>query len=220
MDFPKNLSYLRPMNFKSGFYIICILCGILFQDCSCTDDEVIPYVQFDSEFLNFVDYKTGSYWIYTELNSGKTDSSYVRYNTKSTLLSSTLPSKIVNTDLLSMEIVMRDTSWKGQSVVYDDNGTYRFSYYLSDSITGVNNETYDDVPLMKNAPPVSHGDFSSIKYLSSFKIQGIQYNNVKVFKSTSNTYFKSIYWVENIGIIKKDLKDGTKWELLRSGISN
>ncbi len=66
---------------KRSFSAIIILCVVaLFSNCNKTKHLPVQELDVDTAVTSPFNYKPGSYWIYTDTMSGRTDSFYVRAN--------------------------------------------------------------------------------------------------------------------------------------------
>ncbi len=181
----------------------------------CKKSDTTFYTPLSQEFLSYFAFPTGSWWVYKEINTGKTDSFYVQaYSIQN--------------------IFDKKTKSAGQSASYEIIGNSYHSwgtggsllgnvdsiqYLYSDNYYGVNGFNYSSERFLYPAWPGKKRTIINISsHFVSINIQGSFYHDVYVTAYTYQAYLnpiKSEYYCKNVGVIRREFYDGTIWELTK-----
>ena len=181
---------------------------------SCIKDSPPDvHVPLPPEFLSYFNFPQGSWWVYKEIKSGKTDSFY---------LDKFVIEKADNQYGDHLYYQYFSYHFTGQS--YSIHGTGQHlpddpnskEFYYSESF----DESYQ--PRSVFVYPSTIGGTGNIlfkisSHFDSLAIQGYVYKDVYV-TADSNVYnnpLKSEYYCKNVGIIRREFFDSTVWELTK-----
>ena len=173
------------------------------------------YTPLSQDFLSYFAFPKGSWWLYKEINSGKTDSFYVDYykisNQKSTKGG-------INAQTLDYELVGEKYRAGGGAAAGEKiNDTIPYTY--GETYYGTDGLNYSSLRFLYPAWPGKKGNNIYIsKHLDSINIQGKLYYDVFITAYTSQSYenpIKSEYYCKNTGVIRREFYDGSIWEVIR-----
>jgi len=182
---------------------------------SCKKEN--PTYRLDPIFREYVIFPIGSYWVYKEINLGKTDSLYLDNQTinvtdKLYKYKSEFARQAFNSSYNQIGFV----GW----CYATDTTSSSISYYkeqLRISETGIDKVFFKG----KIGEDFELGGSTITKYealYDTLSVNKVVYNQVRVYtilKQSFDKQTKRVYYAKNVGLIKKELFNGEVWELKR-----
>jgi hypothetical protein len=196
-------------------YLVFISIIIAFAACKKHDDK--EYVPLNTQLKNSYSFKEGSYWIYRDSLSGRTDSFYVtnysNYNSTNTLYSE----EVVAVEITQYNIGTQVSDSSHWMLVLKTGSTIDLEGYCWPLNKGfVNNDISSDYPFINT---------TGVIVFPTYSIQNISYSNVAAIfycPGISSTNSSLIYLKDSIGIVKNCLNFDTlhyAWLLQRYHIN-
>ena len=183
----------------------------------CKKSDTTFYTPLSQEFLSYFAFPTGCWWVYKEINTGKTDSFYVeRFNIEN----QSDPKGGANHQSLIYNLNGgKYYSHGGGGATYSKKSDTSIEYSYVESYYGVNGFYYSSQRFLYPAWPGKQGSVLNIsKHFDSINIQGSFYHDVYSSGYTSQAYLNPIkaeYYCKNVGVIRREFYDGTIWELTK-----
>lgn len=201
---------------------LLLLCMVVTLFLSCKKDpppEKTAYFM-DEEFLDCTIFKPGSWWVYQKDTATPKDSVFV-----------------LKSELNNVAPDTADYSWQRSTVqykssLYNDTIT-SFGELVESTFTYYSKQTRTSLPASEaleffSLKPVGYVlDLSpslKLRYdtVTDALIDSIPYNNIKIFQNlanpTNSKLPKELWYVKNVGVVRKELFNGEIWFLLRYNI--
>lgn len=197
--------------FNSRILLILLLPLLLGSNC-CKKNKKTYYM--DQEFKDYIVFNSGSYWVYQDsLDSSKIDS----------------------VTLTSQEIEIVETKHFDfdYEAIYQNYYSTKSTYLTNGNVIGGELDKTNLSSYIFSIGGITHffsqasiGEINDVEllyenYLDSININNNAFNKVKIFKFQEDyisNYPEKIYYSSHVGIIKKEMYDGTVWELIRYNI--
>lgn len=193
--------------------------------CTCRKSPPKPQYVMSQEFKDYTLFKNGSWWVYNRANSTDTDTmtvikrdveiadpSYISYKWEQYLLH--LKSTYYKNDTI---ILLGDVS----SPLDFDTDYSRYLY--STSFSSFLITFFSNKPLKYRLSLYDNMETEYREFHNSITLNGITYNNVKVFEIFSRVPIdqrlpRVIHYAKNIGIVRKELWNGQVWNLVKQNV--
>jgi hypothetical protein len=205
-------------------FLFFLLVPFLFK-CSCQKDKVYPTYYMDQEFKDYCVFPVGSYWVYEDSASKSIDSISV-YRSEISMIEKS------NKHSYNYEQFFMGTT---RSSTTDTTFAYGLPSYSQDKFyvyrEGFNNSfLYDYVKFFSikdTGYVLGYSETSTLKYDSnsdSTVINNKKYYRIMKFSNlfSSNPPYaeeKRIFYSSKIGIIRRELRNGQVWNLIRYHIN-
>jgi hypothetical protein len=200
---------------NNRLFIFSLFFILLFN--SCKDKEQYVYY-ISQETKDYCVFQTGTWWEYENINTHEIDTYFITQATNNIK-----PTRENN--ISQQEISMRykrTLTYNNEFLINIDVGPWN-----KDDLLILVGETYLYQPQliamqyfeMRDSLFIDSDDsVKYLKYFTSFQsnLTNISYHNVKVFDRTTNInslFAQKTYWSKNIGVIRREMFDGSIWEL-------
>ena len=193
--------------------------------CTCTKDPHKEEFRMSQDFKDYTLFKNGSWWIYSRENSSDRDTVTV-----------------IKSDVKIVDARNIDYKWEQyllhfKSTYYSNDTIISFGdaspplefnadyarYHYSTSFTSFLLTFFSNKPLKYRLAVHSNMETEYREFHDAILLNGITYNNVKVFEIVSGQPMdqrlpKVVYYAKNIGIVRKELWNGQVWNLVKSSV--
>ncbi len=202
------------MKIKHFLWVLLAILGLM----GCKEEE-LPILRVNQEMLPYCWFPVGSYWIYEEENTpGLIDSVYVRTSWIS--IDPDQTGEGFETEYYGSTMVLRGKVFAQGRVPWSFNdGTEDAFTEMTEGYSDTSGSAEDFVffwnPRDLSTLP-SYPNVLNMSHLDSFEV-----NSQKFFDAydavhlAQSQFTRRAVWVRNVGVVKRELQDGTIWNLIR-----
>jgi hypothetical protein len=185
----------------------------LLMGSNCRDDcnEPVPYHSLDKDFLSYCVFPEGSWWVYEEENSGEIDSTYIiskESGRREGILGRGCDVRY-EYEAVNIRKVIRGEELYATAYpqIVDANSVWHYAYNQG--------STLHFFKFPDNRDTLTE-DFFKTRY-DSLIVSGKIYKDVIEIRSGS---YWSEFYSKDVGLIRREFNDSTKWNLIKYYIEN
>lgn len=179
---------------------------------NCRDDcnDPVPFHKLDQDFLSYCVFPAGSWWVYEEENSGEIDSTYItsmQYTKDENILGRGCDVRYEYEAVNIRKVIKGEELYAtAYPQIVDANSVWYYAYNQGSILHFFKFPDNRDT-LRK--------DFFRTQY-DSLIVSGKPY--LKVVEIRSGSY--SEFYSKDVGLIRREFNDSTKWNLIKHHIEN